>query len=93
MSANINNYRQYVLDMETSKVTQVLSLAKQDGVIRARDLKPHSIPRTYLARLCEAGKLQRMGRGLYMLADSAITTNPSLGEAAKRVPHGVICLL
>lgn len=93
MSVNISNYRQYVSGMKTSKVTQVLSLAKQAGVIRARDLEPHNIPRTYLARLCEAGRLQRLGRGLYMLADSAITTNHSLGEAAKRVPHGVICLL
>lgn len=79
--------------METSKVAKVLTLAKQGGVIRARDLEPHNIPRTYLARLCEAGKLQRLGRGLYMLADGAITTNHSLAEAAKRVPHGVICLL
>jgi predicted transcriptional regulator of viral defense system len=93
MSVNISNYRRYVSGMETSKVMQVLSLAKQGGVIRARDLEPHNIPRTYLARLCEAGRLQRLGRGLYMLADSAITTNHSLGEAAKRVPHGVICLL
>ena len=93
MSVNIDNYRRYVSGMETSKVMQVLSLAKQAGVIRARDLEPHNIPRTYLARLCNAGRLQRLGRGLYMLADSAITTNHSLGEAAKRVPHGVICLL
>ena len=93
MSVNIGNYRRYVSGMEPSKVMQVLSLAKQAGVIRARDLEPHNIPRTYLARLCNAGRLQRLGRGLYMLADSAITTNHSLGEAAKRVPHGVICLL
>lgn len=79
--------------METSKATKVLTLAKQGGVIRARDLEPYSIPRTYLARLTEAGKLQRLGRGLYMLADGDITTNHSLAEAAKRVPHGVVCLL
>ena len=79
--------------METTKVAKVLSLASQVGVIRARDLEPDGIPRAYLARLTEAGKLQRLGRGLYMLADSAITTNHSLAEAAKRVPHGVVCLL
>ena len=79
--------------METSKVAKVLTLAKQGGVIRARDLEPHSIPRAYLARLTEAGKLQRLGRGLYMLANGDITTNHSLAEAAKRVPHGVVCLL
>jgi len=79
--------------METTKISKVLSLAKRAGVIRARDLEPHSIPRTYLARLTAAGKLQRLGRGLYMLANSNITTNHSLAEAAKRVPHGVVCLL
>lgn len=79
--------------MENSKVAKVLALAKQGGVIRARDLEPHSIPRAYLTRLCEAGKLQRLGRGLYMLANGSITTNHSLAEAAKRVPHGVVCLL
>lgn len=79
--------------MDTSKITKVLSLAKETGVIRARDLAPYGIPRTYLTRLCQAGKLQRLGRGLYMLADAQVTTNHSLAEAAKRVPHGVICLL
>jgi predicted transcriptional regulator of viral defense system len=93
MSVIINNYRRYVSNMNTSKTSQVLNIAKQSGVIRARDLAPYDIPRAYLARLCQAGKLQRLGRGLYMLANSNITTNHSLAEAAKRVPHGVICLL
>lgn len=79
--------------MENSKAAKVLTLAKQGGVIRARDLEPHRIPRAYLTRLCESGKLQRLGRGLYMLANGSITTNHSLAEAAKRVPHGVVCLL
>lgn len=79
--------------MENSKAAKVLTLAKQGGVIRARDLEPHRIPRAYLTRLCEAGKLQRLGRGLYMLANGSITINHSLAEAAKRVPHGVVCLL
>ena len=79
--------------MDTSKISQALNLAQETGVIRARDLAPYGIPRAYLARLCQAGKLQRLGRGLYMLANSAITTNHSLAEVAKRVPHGVICLL
>lgn len=79
--------------MENSKVAKVLALAKQGGVIRARDLEPHGIPRAYLTRLCEAGKLRRLERGLYMLVNGAITTNHSLAEAAKRVPHGVVCLL
>lgn len=93
MSVIISKYRRYVSNMENSKAAKVLTLAKQGGVIRARDLEPHRIPRAYLTRLCEAGKLQRLGRGLYMLANGSITTNHSLAEAAKRVPHGVVCLL
>lgn len=93
MSVIISKYRRYVSNMGNSKAAKVLTLAKQGGVIRARDLEPHRIPRAYLTRLCEAGKLQRLGRGLYMLANGSITTNHSLAEAAKRVPHGVVCLL
>ena len=93
MSVIISNYRLFVSHMDTSKISKVLTLAQEAGVIRARDLATYDIPRAYLARLCQGGKLQRLGRGLYMLANGAITTNHSLAEAAKRVPHGVICLL
>ena len=79
--------------MDASKISKVLSLAQEVGVIRPRDLASGGIPRVYLARLCQAGKLQRIGHGLYMLANSAMTTNHSLAEAAKRMPNGVICLL
>ena len=71
----------------------VLKLVKDAGVIRPRDLAPYGVTRAYLSRLCQAGKLQRLGRGLYMLANSELSTNHSLAEAAKRVPQGVICLL
>ena len=63
------------------------------GVLRARDLEPYGIPRTYLNRLCAAGKLKRIARGLYVLPDSDITEHHSLVEVCKRVPKGVVCLL
>ena len=34
-----------------------------------------------------------MGRGLYVADGSRVTEHHTLVEAAKRVPHGVICLL
>lgn len=70
-----------------------MSLAQDAGVIRPRDLATYGIPRAYLTRLCNAGKLQRIGHGLYMLAGASITSNHSLAEAARQVPHGIICLL
>ena len=79
--------------MNSPKAARILTLANKAGVIRARDLAPYAIPRAYLTRLCQAGKLQRLDRGLYMLTNGDATTNHHLAQAAKRVPHGVICLL
>jgi predicted transcriptional regulator of viral defense system len=77
----------------TTKMDKILELVRNAGVLRPRDLDPHNIPRTYLSRLCAAGKLQRIGRGLYILPGSGATEHHSLAEAGKRVPKGVVCLL
>ena len=71
----------------------VLQLVEQAGVLRPRDLDAYGIPRVYLSRLCERGLLRRVGRGLYVLPDADVSEYHTLAEAAKRVPHGVICLL
>lgn len=72
---------------------KVLSLAKARGIIRVRDLMEQGIHPEYLRRLCEKGLLTKMGRGVYIPADSEISPNVGLAQAAKRVPHGVVCLL
>jgi predicted transcriptional regulator of viral defense system len=78
---------------QTTLADKVLELVKAVGVLRPRDLDPYDIPRIYLSRLCAAGKLQRIGRGLYVLPESDVTENHSLAEACKRVPKGTVCLL
>ncbi len=77
----------------TTKTDKILELVSKAGVLRPRDLNSYNIPRTYLSRLCSAGKLQRIGRGLYVLPGSGATEHHSLAEAGKRVPKGVVCLL
>jgi predicted transcriptional regulator of viral defense system len=72
---------------------RVLDLAKQVGALRPRDLQPHGIPRTYLARLTSRGLIDKVGRGLYMMPDADITEHHTLVEAAKVVPNAVACLL
>ncbi len=79
--------------MADSKVERLLELAKARGILRARDLEEHGIPREYLSRLTERGDLVRLGRGLYQHAEHEVAAEHSLAEAAKRVPRGVICLL
>jgi len=72
---------------------KILDLVRKVGVLRPRDLDAYGIPRTYLSRLLAAGKLHRIGRGLYVLPGSNVSEHRSLAEACKRVPKGVVCLL
>jgi predicted transcriptional regulator of viral defense system len=39
------------------------------------------------------GLVRRVGRGLYVAQGNRVTEHHTLVEAAKRVPHGVVCLL
>ncbi len=86
------NIRIYMATRPTH-TDKVLALVKKAGVLRPRDLKPYGIPRIYLSRLHAAGKLQRIGRGLYVLPGSNASEHRSLAEACKRIPKGVVCLL
>jgi predicted transcriptional regulator of viral defense system len=72
---------------------KLLKLAKQQGLLRPRDLKAACIPRVYLKQLVERGGLLKTGRGLYVRADASLTENHSLAEAAKLSPRAVVCLL
>lgn len=72
---------------------KTLALAKKVKVLRPRDLATLGIPRVTLYRLVKRGALERMGRGLYMLTGANVGEFYTLAEAAKRVPHGIICLL
>ncbi len=75
-----------------SKSETLIRLARK-GPVRARDLDQDGIPRAYLKRLCDRGVLERVDRGLYRLAEASATELSSLAEAAKRVPHAIVCLL
>jgi predicted transcriptional regulator of viral defense system len=76
-----------------SRSEQVVELAKRAGVVRARDLASQGIPRVYLKRLQMKGVLEQVSRGLYTLVGAPVTEHHTLAETAKRVPHGVVCLL
>lgn len=75
------------------KSKQVLDIARKAGMFRAHEMAKQGIPRVYLQRLEQQGLLVREARGLYVHPDTKITENHSLAEAAKRVSHGVLCLL
>ncbi len=76
-----------------SPADRVLGLARRAGILRARDLAPLGLPRTYLSRLVEKGLLERVGRGLYVAEGSEATEHRDLAAVGRRVPGGVVCLV
>ena len=76
-----------------NRIDRLLALLGELGVLRPRDLDAHGIPRIYLQMAVEQKLVERAGRGLYRLPSAETTEHQSLMECAKRVPHGVVCLL
>lgn len=68
-------------------------LARSAGVFQVRDAVAAGIHPEAVRRLWKAGEFSRIGRGLYELEGFDVTEHHSLVEVARRVPHGVICLL
>jgi len=77
----------------TTHEQQVLRLARARTLLRARDVTQQGLPTITLSRLVQAGKLERVARGLYGLPGAEISEHRSLAEVSARVPKGVICLL
>ena len=71
----------------------ILELARHRRVLRAADVREHGWSPQLLIRLRQAGKLQRLGRGLYGLPDAEVTEHQTLIEVCQRVPKAVLCLL
>lgn len=79
--------------MPTDRIADVVRLVKKAGILRARDLQEHGIPRIYLRMAADEGQITRVGRGLYVAGGTRPTEHHSLAQASKRVPHGIVCLL
>ena len=72
---------------------QVLRLARKRKLLRARDVTDLGLPTIALTRLVQAGKLERVARGLYGIPGASTNEHRSLAEVSTRVPRGVVCLL
>jgi predicted transcriptional regulator of viral defense system len=70
----------------------ILSLLRQRGFLRVRDLDVLKIPRVVLTRLLASGQIERFGRGLYRLPGYFASEHESLVAVAIRVPQAVFCL-
>jgi predicted transcriptional regulator of viral defense system len=76
-----------------SLAEKALAIALKQGVLRPRDLERHGVPSYFAATLFRAGRLNRVGRGLYVHPDAHVSENHTLALVAKRIPGSIICLL
>lgn len=82
------------MDASTKTQTErILALASQRGLLRASHLQELGIARVMLTRLTASGQLERVGRGVYRLADAQGAEHESLATLAVKVPQAVFCLL
>ena len=76
-----------------SQSEHILNLARRRPMLHAADVREHGWSPQLLLSLHQAGKLQRVARGLYSLPDTEITEHQTLIEVCQRVPKAVLCLL
>lgn len=73
---------------------KILEFAQKRKTFRAGEAERElDLPRTYLSRLVSEGLLERVGYGLYSLADGDFNEAQSWVEVAVKAPKGVLCLL
>ncbi len=79
--------------MRHSRVFQVVHLARQQGLLRPRDLEAKGIARQYLVLAVRQGLIEHLARGLYRLPGVMASEHQSLSQVCKKTPAGVVCLL
>jgi predicted transcriptional regulator of viral defense system len=89
----MSNSRRYGTGNDKPLNRRMLTLAREKGILRAKDADEAGIPRVVLTRLCRNGRLTRLSRGLYAPASGEVTEHHLLAEVSKKIPNAVICLL
>lgn len=73
---------------------KILEVAKTTKLFRVEDTGvPPNSARKYIQRLVNEGVVERVGYGLYSLADAELTEHQSILEVSAKIPEAVICLI
>jgi predicted transcriptional regulator of viral defense system len=79
--------------MKHSQTDLALKTLKTRGIVRLSELMVAGVAQETVARLVRSGRVARLARGLYRLADADPETAHSFAEACKLVPKGIVCLV
>jgi len=77
----------------TRSQKQALQIIRRHGLARPRELAHHGINRVELSRLVNAGLVERIARGVYVVTGHDFSADLAAAIVATRVPSAVICLL
>lgn len=76
----------------SKKVESVGAIVQERKLVRSKDLREHALDRSHLWNLAQAGRIERVGRGLYRAKNVSISEYETILEVTKRIPSGVLCL-
>jgi len=79
--------------MGATRRDPAIRVIRQMGIARPAELEARGVPRARLYRLVREGLVERLARGIYVVAGHAPSAEHTLAQVAKRVPVGVFCLL
>ncbi len=79
--------------MNSTRQEQALQVVREICIARTTEIEARGVPRAQLYQLVRRGLVERLARGVYVVAGHAPTAEHTLAQVAKRVPAGVFCLL
>ena len=79
--------------MSTKTNELVKAFEENKGILRFSRILEEGFHRKQVRALLDSGKIRRMGRGLYQLADAPALSNPDFISAVLQSPKSVICLI
>lgn len=75
------------------KADNLFAELQKRGMLRTQEILNMGISKEYLRKLHNEGKLERVAKGVYALANYEFSATQSFVEVSKQVPEGVFCLL
>jgi predicted transcriptional regulator of viral defense system len=78
--------------MRLSAIDRLSAAAVKGGAFTTSEVRRAGVSPRTLYRLCQAGKVACVSRGVYQLVDAPDAISPDFAAIAKRVPAGVVCL-
>lgn len=64
----------------------------EHGILRLAELNKFGVSSTTVSRMVDNGKITRLSKGLYQLAQQKFEPNHDLALVAKQIPKGIFCL-